>query len=100
MLVLALAMGTSLVAQEPRPANTQVAVAAQVKEEKPSTTTAQEQVAEPGTGESISYIGRKLWFEMRKRLNLTTEEEENEQRMEEQSYKLRIGGIKVRKEEE
>lgn len=99
MLVLTIALGTSLLAQEQRPANAQVTAAAQVKEEKPSTATAQEQVAEPGTGESITYIGRKLWFEMRKRLNLTTEEEENKQRVEEQSYKLRIGGIKVRKEE-
>lgn len=55
----------------------------------------QQALAEPSTGESLSYIGKKLWFETRRRLNLTTEAEEQDQRVAERNYKLRIGGIKV-----
>ncbi len=58
---------------------------------------ATETTQEAGTVESIGFIGRKLWFEMRKRLNLTTEQEERQQLQTEQGYKLRIGGIKVEK---
>lgn len=48
-----------------------------------------------GTGESLSYLGRKLWFEMRRRLNLTSEQEEQEQRAREERVRLKVGGIRV-----
>lgn len=47
------------------------------------------------TGESLTYMGRKLWFEMKRRLNLTTEEEEKAQKAEERNVRLKLGGIQV-----
>lgn len=61
---------------------------------------AREEVKEPealGTGETLGFLGRKMWFEVRRRLNLTTTEEEKAQREAERSYRLRVGGIKVEK---
>lgn len=63
--------------------------------------TAQAQEAKPteemGTGETLGFLGRKMWFEVRRRLNLTTEEEEKTQREAERNYRLRVGGIKLEK---
>lgn len=46
-------------------------------------------------GESLLYIGRKLWFETRKRLNLASEEEVEAQAEEEKKVKLRVGSFKI-----
>lgn len=48
-------------------------------------------------GESLIFMGKKLWFETRKRLNLTTEEEVKQQVAEEKRVKLRVGGFKIEK---
>lgn len=45
-------------------------------------------------GESLLYIGRKLWFETRKRLNLASEEEVKAQE-EEKKVKLRLGSFQI-----
>ena len=50
---------------------------------------------EMGTGESLSYLGRKLWFEMRRRLNLTSAQEEQEERAREERVRLKVGGIRL-----
>lgn len=52
------------------------------------------------TGESIGFMGRKLWFEVRRRMNLTTEQEEAQQRAAEKAYRLKVGGIRMEKNEE
>lgn len=49
---------------------------------------------ELGQGESLLYIGRKLWFETRKRLNLASEEELKAE-VEEKKVKLRLGSFKI-----
>jgi hypothetical protein len=51
------------------------------------------------TVESLSYVGRKLWFEVRRRLNLTTAQEETEEKAREQQVKLRVGSIQVGREQ-
>ncbi|HOZ41784.1 MAG: hypothetical protein IPO05_06155 [Flavobacteriales bacterium] len=47
------------------------------------------------TGESITYLGRKLWFEVKRRMNLTTEAEEKQQRQAERNVRLKVGSIRV-----
>lgn len=47
------------------------------------------------TGESIGFMGRKLWFEVRRRMNLTTEQEEAQHRAAEKAYRLKLGGLRV-----
>lgn len=48
------------------------------------------------TNESIKYMGSSLWFQMKKRLNLTTEEEENKEAEKKKKKKiLSIGGIRI-----
>jgi hypothetical protein len=52
------------------------------------------------TGESLLFLGKKLWFETRKRLNLATEEElkaEAVKEGEDKKVKLRLGGFEVEK---
>lgn len=44
---------------------------------------------------SLSYIGKRLWFEVRKRLNLTTEQEEAQQRAAEALVRLKVGGFRI-----
>ena len=65
----------------------------------PAPQTAERQAAgdELGQGESLLYIGRKLWFETRKRLNLASNEELEAHAEEEKKVKLRIGGFKIEK---
>jgi hypothetical protein len=46
-------------------------------------------------GEGLVVIGKKLWFEMRKRLNLTTAEEEAQQKSTEKRLKVNVAGIKL-----
>lgn len=47
--------------------------------------------------ESLLYMGKKLWFETRKRLNLASEEEVKEQAEEEKKVRLRVGSFKIEK---
>lgn len=44
---------------------------------------------------SLTYIGKRLWFEVRKRLNLTTEQEEKQQRAAEALVRLKVGGFRI-----
>ena len=48
------------------------------------------------TGESITYLGKKLWFEVKRRMNLTTQAEEDQRRLEERNVRLKVGSIRVR----
>ncbi len=48
------------------------------------------------TNESINYLESSLWFQMKKRLNLTTEEEEKkEAKSKKKKRVLTIAGIKI-----
>jgi hypothetical protein len=53
-------------------------------------------VEQMDTGESLGFMGRKLWFEVRKRLNLTSTEEEEAQKKAEQQVRLKVGSIQVK----
>lgn len=53
------------------------------------------EVKDLDTGDSIIYLGRKLWFEMRKRLNLTDTAEEEARKQEDAQVRLKVGGVKV-----
>jgi hypothetical protein len=55
------------------------------------------EVVEHDTIESITFLGKKLWFEVRRRLNLTSEAEQAEQKQAEQRFKLRVGTLQVTK---
>lgn len=61
---------------------------------KPAATTGTPQ---PAQEESITYLGRKLWFEVKRRLNLTTEEEEEKNARDQQSVNVKLGGIRVQR---
>jgi hypothetical protein len=61
---------------------------------KPASTTAAPQ---PAQEESIAYLGRKLWFEVKRRLNLTTEEEEEKNTRDQQAVNVKLGGIRVQR---
>ncbi|HRD53592.1 MAG TPA: hypothetical protein PKY96_13180 [Flavobacteriales bacterium] len=50
------------------------------------------------TGESLGFMGKSLWFEVRRRLNLTTEEEENKHKAEARQVKLKVGSFQVSRE--
>ncbi len=52
-------------------------------------------VEKTDTEGSITYIGKRLWFEVRKRLNLTTEQEEAQQRAAEALVRLKVGGFRI-----
>lgn len=52
------------------------------------------------TGESIGFMGKSLWFEVRRRLNLTTEEEEKKHKEETKQVKMKVGGLRVEKSAE
>lgn len=67
-------------------------------EQKPQATAPKQEVKAMGTGESLGFMGRSLWFEMRRRLNLTTEEEEAQHKAETRQVKLKVGGIGVSRE--
>jgi len=88
----ALLLAEGVQAQSPPPAQptpkTQPAPVTPKVETPPTT-------QELDTGESLTYMGRKLWFEMKRRLNLTTEEEEKAQKAEERNVRLKLGGIQV-----
>lgn len=47
------------------------------------------------TGESLGFMGKSLWFEVRRRLNLTTAEEEKKHKEETKQVKLKVGGFQV-----
>lgn len=47
------------------------------------------------TGETLTFLGKKLWFEAKRRLDLTSEEEERKQRLYERSVRLRVGTLRV-----
>jgi len=49
------------------------------------------------TGESLGFMGKSLWFEVRRRLNLTTEAEEKKHKEETRQVKLKVGGLRVEK---
>jgi len=59
------------------------------------TTAAPAKVEQLDTGESLSFMGKKLWFEMRRRLNLTTAQEEADQKAAERAVRLKVGSVKV-----
>ncbi|MBL7982747.1 MAG: hypothetical protein JNL52_13175 [Flavobacteriales bacterium] len=92
VVATALLLAAGVKAQTPTPAppapKTQPAPVSPKMETPPST-------QELDTGESLTYMGRKLWFEMKRRLNLTTEEEEKAQKAEERNVRLKLGGIQV-----
>lgn len=46
--------------------------------------------------EGLSYMGRKLWFEVRRRLNLTTAEEEARQKAEARQVRVQVGSIRLK----
>jgi len=50
------------------------------------------------TGESLGFMGKSLWFEVRRRLNLTTEEEEKKHKEEAKELKLKVGGLRITRE--
>jgi len=52
------------------------------------------------TGESLGFMGKSLWFEVRRRLNLTTEAEEKKHKEETKEVKLKVGGLRVEKSAE
>jgi hypothetical protein len=43
----------------------------------------------------LSYMGRKLWFEVRRRLNLTTAEEEARQKADARQVRVQVGSIRL-----
>ncbi|MBK9175731.1 MAG: hypothetical protein IPM46_05210 [Flavobacteriales bacterium] len=87
LLPIALLAQTSpTVAAKPQPAEP-----VEVKKEEPKPPP----VKTLDTGESIGFMGRKLWFEVRRRMNLTTEQEEAQHRAAEKSYRLKVGGLRV-----
>jgi hypothetical protein len=47
------------------------------------------------TGETLTFLGKKLWFEAKRRLDLTSEEEERKQRLYERSVRLRVGSVRL-----
>ena len=47
------------------------------------------------TNESLKYMGSKLWFQMKKRLNLTTKEEEEAEIKKREQVTLSIGSLKI-----
>lgn len=48
-----------------------------------------------GTNESIKYMGSKLWFQMKKRLNLTSKEEEEAELKNNKKVILTFGSLKI-----
>lgn len=65
--------------------------------EAPKAKPEQQPAEELDQSESLLYMGKKLWFETRKRLNLASEEEVKEQAEEEKKVRLRVGGFKIEK---
>jgi hypothetical protein len=99
MLVSLLALTTAalLHAQEPaKPTTTAQKPVATVPSATPATKVTPSTTDQLDTGESLSFLGRKLWFEVRRRMNLTTEEEESEQREREKDVRLKVGSISVK----
>ena len=99
MLVSLLAMTTValLHAQEPaKPTTTAQKPVATVPSATPAATVDPNTTDQLDTGESLSFLGRKLWFEVRRRMNLTTEDEENEQREREKDIRLKVGSISLK----
>jgi hypothetical protein len=85
-----LLLSTLLVAQAQKPAAGSGAVpAAPAPAAKPM-----------DTGESLGFMGKSLWFEVRRRLNLTTAEEEKKHKEETKQVKLKVGGFQVERSAE
>lgn len=87
-VVLVLLCSVSLMAQEP----------AQKPPAPKAPTPAATTTETSSTGESLLFLGKKLWFETRKRLNLATEEElkaEADQEAEDRKVKLKLGKFEV-----
>jgi hypothetical protein len=86
--IVACALAAVAVAQTPAPVKP-AAIPTDSTRETPATT---EQL---DTGESITYLGKQLWFEVKRRMNLTTEAEEKQRRQEERNVRLKVGSIRV-----
>lgn len=54
-------------------------------------------VPQPVQEESITYLGRKLWFEVKRRLNLTTEQEEEQNARDQKPVDLKVGSFRVQR---
>lgn len=52
---------------------------------------------QPAQEESLSYLGRKLWFEVKRRLNLTTEQEEEQNARDQKPVDLKVGSFRVQR---
>jgi hypothetical protein len=87
-LLFACALSGVAVAQSPAPAKPAVIRTDSTR----ATNSTTEQL---DTGESITYLGKKLWFEVKRRMNLTTEAEEKQRRQEESNVRLKVGSIRV-----
>lgn len=87
-LLAAMAFGTTMA----QSATTKEADATAPKQEA---TAKASEVKDLDTGDSIIYLGKKLWFEMRKRLNLTDAAEEQARKQEDAQVRLKVGGVKV-----
>ncbi len=89
-VVLVLFCSVHIAAQDPAPKTSP----------PPTTTPAAKTTETSNTGESLMFLGKKLWFETRKRLNLATEEElkaESDQEAEDRKVKLKLGKFEVEK---
>ncbi|MFZ1693992.1 MAG: hypothetical protein WAT74_12400 [Flavobacteriales bacterium] len=64
-------------------------------EPNPKATPASSPAKSMDTGESLGFMGKSLWFEVRRRLNLTTEEEEKKHKEEAKELKLKVGGLRI-----
>mgnify|MGYP001340298802 CR=1 FL=1 len=94
LLFAALSLGLGVVAQNDRPGDTDKPKA----RTEPTTVVEKAVSAASGTekldtGESLTFLGKKLWFEVRKRLNLTSESEEAAQKTAEKQVRLKVGSI-------
>ncbi|KAA3643674.1 MAG: hypothetical protein DWP98_12980 [Bacteroidetes bacterium] len=53
------------------------------------------EIKELDTNESLKYLSSKLWFQMKKRLHLTTKEEEEAELKKQEKVSLTFGSLKV-----
>jgi len=101
LTLTALSISALLHAQEPvKPSATAQKAAAAVAPVPAATKLNGSNTQELDTGESLAFLGRKLWFEVKRRMNLTTEEEETQQRGSDKAVRLNVGSISVKSSEQ
>lgn len=101
LVLVALSVSALLHAQEPVKPNATAQKPAAVVTPVPAATKLNgSNTQELDTGESLAFLGRKLWFEVKRRMNLTTEEEETQQRGSDKAVRLNVGSISVKSSEQ